>query len=289
MTFGQIGVAVAVLLGAILVFGAPATDAHAQSAPFTAYGIGVAAGQVVVAYDGAASCGSTTVDVGGNWMIAISAEAPCHPHDGDTITFTLQGRPTGASESWRTGGAPRDIAHGIALTAAVDTRPPAISVPADVSVVIAKDATSAQSTQPQIAAYLAAAKATDDFDGNVTVTNNAPAVFAIGTTAVIFTAKDKAGNESKVTGHVTVAVGGGPGTFASPLPDTGITPVVWNGGSVDQLVSAGGTKVQSAWVFSNGQAIGYTVGAPGFVNAQFLGLFPGQQVPSGQILVLQLG
>jgi S1-C subfamily serine protease len=80
------------------------------------------------------------------------------------------------------------------------------------------------------------------------------------------------------------------GDITGSLPESGgVAAVMWGGGQVDDLVvaaAAGGCGVQSVWVFDAGAAIGYVVGAPQFVNFQFLGLFPGGELTEGSILIL---
>ena len=51
---------------------------------------------------------------------------------------------------------------------------------------------------------LGTATATDVFDSNPTITNDAPASFRTGTTTVTWTATDSAGNEATATQRVTV-------------------------------------------------------------------------------------
>lgn len=194
-------VAAAALLLVALAPGLGAT-AHAQQAPYTAYGTGLQAGQVVAVYDGSTECGSVTVDANGDWLIRIASDAPCSPQTGDTLTFMLDGQATTASgETWRPGGAPANVAQGIAL--------------------VVKQMTST-----------------------------------------------------------------GPGTFGGAIGDHGINPAVYNGGTVAQAVAAAGHGLQSMWIYVNGQAVGYTVGAPDFVNSGFLGLFPHDTIPAGQIMIL---
>lgn len=126
---------VAALALAVVLFGALATAAQAQVPPFTAYGSGLRAGDRVEAFDGTRSCGTATADANGNWILQIASNAPCNPAANDVITFTLNGAPTSASEVYKAGGAPRDVARGITLTVTggVPTPvppPPTTTVPA---------------------------------------------------------------------------------------------------------------------------------------------------------------
>ena len=78
----------------------------------------------------------------------------------------------------------------------VDTTPPTLTLPADVTVEC-----SAQGGQ---AVSIGTATATDICDPNPTVTIDAPATFSLGTTTVTWTAADASGNSSTGTQNVTV-------------------------------------------------------------------------------------
>ncbi|MDQ6960808.1 MAG: HYR domain-containing protein [Mariprofundaceae bacterium] len=75
--------------------------------------------------------------------------------------------------------------------------PPVITAPADARLIILDG--------NPVAASIGQAVATDN-SGAVTVTNNAPATFPVGTTTVIWTATDTAGK------HLAYAVGMGAGS-----------------------------------------------------------------------------
>ena len=77
----------------------------------------------------------------------------------------------------------------------LDTTPPAVTAPADVTV---------ETTEPLITLDIGAATATDDFDTNPTVTNDVPESFPIGVTTVTWTATDGADNTATATQTVTV-------------------------------------------------------------------------------------
>ena len=89
----------------------------------------------------------------------------------------------------------------------LDTVPPVITVPADVSV---------STNASQATVDIGIASATDNVDGMVAVTNNAPATFPIGVTTVTYTSSDSAGNTATATQHIYVSyvpvVGGGGGS-----------------------------------------------------------------------------
>jgi hypothetical protein len=95
---------------------------------------------------------------------------------------------------------------------------------------------------------LGAATATDNCDSSVTITNNAPAVFPLGTTTVTWTATDDAGNSSTCQQTVTVT---------NPDPVAAITgPTTGSVYAVGTLVNftgsftdnAGGTHT-ATWMF----------------------------------------
>src|SRR5438034_10276197 len=107
---------IAAQLVAMFLFAAYTTEAHAQVPPFTAYGSLLKAGDKIEAFDGKYSCGTARADSNGNWILQISRSAPCNPATGDTITFTLNGAATSASETYKPGGASKDVARGVTLT-----------------------------------------------------------------------------------------------------------------------------------------------------------------------------
>lgn len=78
----------------------------------------------------------------------------------------------------------------------VDTTPPALTAPPDVTV--------EQTNKAGTPATIGSATVSDICDANPAVTNNAPATFPLGTTVVTFTAKDASGNTSTATMKVTV-------------------------------------------------------------------------------------
>jgi len=103
------------LFVALAMLGATST-ASAQTAPFTAYGVGLTPGATVEARVGGVACSSTAVDASGNWVVYIAATDPCAPKEGGTITFRLNGQNTAETATFTAGGAPADIANGISLT-----------------------------------------------------------------------------------------------------------------------------------------------------------------------------
>jgi len=103
---------------AAVLFGAISASANAQTPPFTAYGTGLTAGAVVGAWIGDTACGEATVDADGNWLIYVEAAGDCAPVDGDEISFTIDGAAAAETAVYSAGGAPADVANGIALTVA---------------------------------------------------------------------------------------------------------------------------------------------------------------------------
>jgi hypothetical protein len=77
-----------------------------------------------------------------------------------------------------------------------DTTPPAISCPPDMTV--------GTNTGCAFSGPIGNATATDNCDGSVMISNNAPAPFPLGSTTVTWTATDDAGNSSTCTQVVTV-------------------------------------------------------------------------------------
>ncbi len=88
---------------------------------------------------------------------------------------------------------------GAADTTAPDLRlPPAIRVEAESAAGTARDST-------QLASFFAAAVAFDDRDGAVAVANDAPAALPVGSSLVVFSARDAAGNLARASVRVEVA------------------------------------------------------------------------------------
>jgi len=86
-------------------------------------------------------------------------------------------------------------AHATATVTVVDTRPPALSIPADVVI---------EQESPEGATLSLTASATDLPGSNVVVTSDAPKIFPPGTTVVTFTATDDAGNTTSGMTRVIV-------------------------------------------------------------------------------------
>ena len=121
--FMGLGIAFA---AAAVLFSAFAASASAQTPPYTAYGVGQAAGAKIGANIAGKSCGAdVTADATGNWKITIGTDAACAPKEGDTVSFTIGGVAATQTVKWTAGGAPADAAKGIALTAGAAAPAPA--------------------------------------------------------------------------------------------------------------------------------------------------------------------
>ncbi|MBP2680804.1 MAG: hypothetical protein H6Q78_667, partial [Candidatus Krumholzibacteriota bacterium] len=90
-----------------------------------------------------------------------------------------------------------------AAICAWDDTPPQITCPADITVECA-DLCGAPATLAAIQTFLDGASATDECDGDVAITTDAPACFQLGETTVTFTATDNEGNQSSCSAKVTV-------------------------------------------------------------------------------------
>lgn len=118
-------------------------------------------------------------------VVAVSNDAPAEFPLGTTmVTYTA------ADSAGNTGSATQ-------LVTVVDTTPPVLTVPSDVSVVAAD--------YDPVTVALGTATATDIF-GPVAIGNDAPATFSVGTTLVTWTATDTNGNLSTATQNVTVTL-----------------------------------------------------------------------------------
>ncbi len=90
-----------------------------------------------------------------------------------------------------------------AVLSAPDQEAPVVTPPANITVA-AVDASGVVATESVIAAFLAAATTTDNVDGFLIPSHDAPDIFPLGETAVTFSATDAAGNTG--TSRATVSV-----------------------------------------------------------------------------------
>ncbi len=92
---------------------------------------------------------------------------------------------------------------GSPFTVTVDTTPPTVTPPASI-IVEADTILGALRSSSSITSFLAGVSAADAIDSSVLITNNAPAIFPIGDTLVVFTATDDVGNAATGSAFVTV-------------------------------------------------------------------------------------
>jgi len=85
-----------------------------------------------------------------------------------------------------------------------DTVKPIIIAPTSVTLP-ASDASGTSSSDDIVSEFLDSILATDDFDGTVTVSNDAPEIFPLGDTTVFFVATDSSGNRCTSSVVVTIA------------------------------------------------------------------------------------
>jgi hypothetical protein len=105
-------------------------------------------------------------------------------------------------------------ANATAIVTVTDSGLPVVTAPADLALSLTLGS-SLSATDPAIAGFLAAASATDEVDGTVAVTHDAPADFPVGITTVTFSATDSAGNTAAASATVSITDGGAP-TVAAP-------------------------------------------------------------------------
>ena len=80
------------------------------------------------------------------------------------------------------------------------------------------------------------------------------------------------------------------GEISGSVPQNGgFAIVVWGGGTPAALVQAAtakGCPPASIWITAEGQFVPYIVGAPEFVNAAFVGRYPGGNMPGGTPVII---
>ncbi len=152
----------------------------------------------------------SSADDGANW-VRDNAGLPVVATNGEFAALAITETATG-NLILSTGGTGFYISSTSGGSA--DTTAPVVTAPGDINVT-AESVSGTVASNSTIAAFLAGASAIDDVDGNVTVTDNAPATFPAGvTTTVTFSATDAAGNTGTATAEVSV------GTFNASGSDT---------------------------------------------------------------------
>jgi hypothetical protein len=104
----------------------------------------------------------------------------------------------------------------------VDTTPPVISCPANVTIECTGDL-GVSADDPQLVAFFGGVSATDACDSNPAITHDAPPFFMMGDTTVTFTAMDASGNSSSCSAIVTV-VDTTPPEISASLDETVLWP-----------------------------------------------------------------
>ena len=136
------------------------------------------------------------------------AAITCLPASGSTFPLGKTTVTCSASDSHGNSG------HSSFVVTVVDTTAPRLNVPKAITL---SSPNPLPASNSKVAAFLGSANATDLVDGTVSVTNDAPGSFPLGTTTVTFTATDKAGNKTVASSSVTVTVAAVP---PPPPPDT---------------------------------------------------------------------
>ena len=132
---------------------------------------------------------SANDDVDGS--VLVTSDAPdVFPIDSTLVTFS-------ASD------AAGNSATATAVVTIADQAAPVLVVPDDFSVV-ATSAAGVAATDATLVDFLAQATASDNVDSDISVSNDAPDIFPIGETVVVFTAEDAAGNSVESSALVTV-------------------------------------------------------------------------------------
>ncbi len=131
------------------------------------------------------------------------------PADDCTMWFSSEYYAATSTAGWRTRVGSFRI-DGVAPTALC---------PADASVECSATG-GTQTADPQLASFLSGASATDDCDLHPVLTNNAPALFPLGSTTVVFSATDANGNAGSCASHVDVVDSTAPSFTLSVSPSS---------------------------------------------------------------------
>lgn len=133
----------------------------------------------------------TAVEIGTAQATDISDAAPVITNNAPAVF------PFGSTiVTWTATDASGNMALANQVITVVDTTPPSLTVPADVS--------AEQAYRDGTAVDIGTAQATDISDASPVITNNAPAVFPFGSTIVTWKATDASGNTTSTTQMVTM-------------------------------------------------------------------------------------
>jgi hypothetical protein len=137
------------------------------------------------------NCGGTAVVIGSAQASDISDSAPVITNNGPAVF------PFGSTiVTWTATDTSGNSASATQVVTVVDTTPPSIAAPADVS--------AEQANRDGTAVEIGTAQASDICNAAPVITNNAPAVFPLGSTIITWTATDGSGNTASATQVVTV-------------------------------------------------------------------------------------
>ncbi|MBL3598603.1 MAG: HYR domain-containing protein [gamma proteobacterium endosymbiont of Lamellibrachia anaximandri] len=202
----------------------PADGAFINDSTPTLTGTAVASTTVTL-LDGGVTLGSSTADGSGNWSFTY-APGLSPPLSEGSHSFTATARDAAENIG------PASTAVGVTI----DLTKPVLTVPAAITVDAASAAGILAASLPS---FFAGASATDNLSGDLTVSDDAPATFPLGTTTVTFSADDAAGNSAVAFSQVTVVDQTGP-VITPPAPIT--LPAV----------DASGVPTSNASAFFNG-------------------------------------
>ncbi|MEX2230409.1 MAG: HYR domain-containing protein, partial [Dehalococcoidia bacterium] len=143
---------------------------------------------------------------------ATGSSVTANTNASGVATVTALGLSQGTTQIFGTTGG--KVGSTSVTVGAADTTAPVVTAPADITVEVASGSTGAPASNAAIVAFLAGATATDNVDGSVSPTNDAPTEFPVGATTVTFSAADAAGNTGTATAVVTVTEAAAPDTTA---------------------------------------------------------------------------
>ncbi|PHS22275.1 MAG: hypothetical protein COA85_11945 [Robiginitomaculum sp.] len=171
-------------------------------------------------------------------------------NDAPTLFFeVLPNTPTGhvTTVTFTARDAAGNIGSVSSTVTVQDQAPPTLLLPGDLTLTLSIGTTSFLATDPSFAGFFEGASATDNVDQTVTVTNDAPASFAVGSSPVTFTATDLAGNTSTGVAVVTV-------NPADATADTAAPTVIPPDPIIVAAVDASGTPTSNSAIqsFLNG-------------------------------------